>query len=146
MRIARAVIAPDAATHRVKGRVDRSDGFPPRRAGGCRHGGAPFFAWPSGRAGSVLLPVSMRFSRSRGEKEEYPSHIPQEKTGKSKGVLEKIFENFFEPDNGPVDTLSDRRFADAFGGCNLNGGHFVKDRGKQPAPLGFRELCQRFFQ
>ena len=34
MRIARAVIAPDAAMHRVKGCVDRSDGFPHRRAGG----------------------------------------------------------------------------------------------------------------
>ena len=81
MRIARAVIAPDVATHRVKGRVDRSDAFPPRRAGGCRRGGAPFFAWPSGRAGSVLMPVYIPFSRNRGEKEEYPSHIPQEKTG-----------------------------------------------------------------
>ena len=34
MRIARAVIAPDAAGHRVKGRVDRSDSRPSRRAGG----------------------------------------------------------------------------------------------------------------
>ena len=34
MRIARAVIAPDAATHRVKGRVDRSDSRPSRRMGG----------------------------------------------------------------------------------------------------------------
>ena len=34
MRIARAVIAPDAATHRVKGCVDRSDSRPSRRAGG----------------------------------------------------------------------------------------------------------------
>ena len=33
MRIARAVIAPDAATHRVKGRVDRSDSRPSRRMG-----------------------------------------------------------------------------------------------------------------
>ena len=51
----------------------------------CRHGGAPFVAWLFSRAGSVLIPVSMRLSRSRGEKEEYPSHIPQEKTGKSSG-------------------------------------------------------------
>ena len=49
-------------------------------------------------------------------------------------------------DNGPIDTLSDRRFADTLGGCNLNGGHFVKDRGKQPAPLGFCELRQSLFQ
>ena len=34
MRIARAVIAPDAATHRVKGRVDRSESRPSRRMGG----------------------------------------------------------------------------------------------------------------
>ena len=34
MRIARAVIAPDAAAHRVKGRVDRSDSRPSRRMGG----------------------------------------------------------------------------------------------------------------
>ena len=34
MRIARAVIAPDAAMHRVKGCVDRSDSRPSRRMGG----------------------------------------------------------------------------------------------------------------
>lgn len=38
----------------------------------CRRGGAPFVAWPFGRAGSVLMPVSILFSRSRDEGEIIP--------------------------------------------------------------------------
>ena len=92
MRIARAVIAPDAATHRVKGCVDRSDGFPHRRAGGLsswRRAFRRLAFQPRGVcADTGVYAVVKEQRRARIISLSYTSR----KIGQKFGVLAKLFE------------------------------------------------------
>ena len=96
MRIARAVIAPDAAMHRVKGRVDRSDSRPSRRAGGLsswRRAFCRLAFQPRGVcADTGVYAVVKEQRRERRISLSYTSR----KIGHSSGVLAKLFEKISE--------------------------------------------------
>lgn len=96
MRIARAVIAPDAATHRVKGRVDRSDSRPSRRAGGLsswRRAFCRLAFQPRGVcADTGVYAVFKEQRRARIISLSYTSR----KIGQKFGVLAKLFEKIPE--------------------------------------------------
>ena len=96
LRIARAVIAPDAAMHRVKGCVDRSDGFPHRRAGGLSSRRRAFLrlaVWPRGVcADTGVYAVVKEQRRARIISLSYTSR----KIGQKFGVLAKLFEKIPE--------------------------------------------------
>ena len=95
-RIARAVIAPDAAGHRVKGRVDRSDSRPSRRAGGLsswRRAFCRLAFQPRGVcADTSVYAVVKEQRRARIISLSYTSR----KIGQKFGVLAKLFEKIPE--------------------------------------------------
>lgn len=96
MRIARAVIAPEAAGHRVKGRVDRSDSRPSRRAGGLsswRRAFCRLAFQPRGVcADTSVYAVVKEQRRARIISLSYTSR----KIGQKFGVLAKLFEKIPE--------------------------------------------------
>ena len=85
-------------------------------------------------------------SRSRGEKEEYPSHIPQEKSGFFGRGNSRFLQNFFECRQSTLNASAHCTLINALTLGNPLVALIIENAGKQSAPLRGCELRQRFFQ
>ena len=144
MRIARAVIAPDAATHWVKGRVDRSDSCPSRRMGGLSSWRRAFLrlaVWPRGVCADTG--VYAVFKEQRRERRISLSYTSR-KIGLFITPSVEIFQNSLQMGKPFANGMMHGRLGGVFSCSDLQLRQSTNYVRKNTPPLCGRELCQSF--
>lgn len=146
MRIARAVIAPDAATHRVKGRVDRSDSRPSRRMG-CLSSWRRAFCRLAFQPRGVCADTGdyAVFKEQRRERRISLSYTSR-KIGLFITPSVEIFQNSLQMGKPFANGMMHGRLGGVFSCSDLQLRQSTNYVRKDTPPLCGRELCQRFFQ